>query len=73
MFASAGDRLVVHGLRLDDPVRDAEILEVRGKDGQPPYLVRWGDTGHEGLVFPGPDATVQHFVHKTTEPSERGR
>lgn len=67
MFASVGDRLVVHGRHVDDPVRDAEILEVRGKDGQPPYLVRWGDTGHEGLVFPGPDATVQHFV-----PNEHG-
>lgn len=73
MFASVGDRLVVHGLHLDDPVRDAEILEVRGKNGQPPYLVRWGDTGHEGLVFPGPDATVQHFVHNPPSPVERRR
>ena len=38
-----------------------EILEVHGAAGAPPYLVRWSDTDHESLVFPGPDATVQHF------------
>jgi len=35
-------------------VRDGEILEVHGEDGGPPYLVRWSDSGHESLVFPGP-------------------
>ena len=64
MHASVGDRLIVHGLHVDDPVRDGEILEVRGKDGEPPYDVRWSDTGHEGFVFPGPDAEVQHFTHE---------
>ena len=68
MRASAGDRLIVHGLHVDDAVRDAEILEVRGADGGPPYVVRWSDTGHEALVFPGPDAIVHHFEH-TAEPA----
>ena len=36
-----------------------EVLEVRGPNGEPPYLVRWTD-GHEGLMFPGPDAHVDH-------------
>ena len=35
-----------------------QIVEVRGPDGQPPYLVRHPD-GHESLVFPGPDAVVE--------------
>jgi hypothetical protein len=61
MHAKVGDRLVIRGHRVGDPVRDAEILEVRHEDGSPPYLVRWSDTGHEGLVYPGPDAEVQHF------------
>jgi hypothetical protein len=26
-----------------------------------PYVVRWGDVGHETLFFPGPDATVEHL------------
>jgi hypothetical protein len=60
MHASVGDRLIVHGTHVDDPVKDGEILEVRGKNGEPPFVVRWED-GHEGLVFPGPDATVHHF------------
>lgn len=63
MYAAVGDRLIVHSLHVDEPIRDGEILEVRGKDGTPPYVVRWGDTGHIALVFPGPDATVQHFEH----------
>jgi hypothetical protein len=61
MRAEVGDRLVVHGVHLDDPVRDGEVLEVHGTDGGPPFLVRWSDTGHESLVFPGPDATVEHL------------
>jgi hypothetical protein len=51
--------LVLHATHVDGPVRDGEVLEVRGPDGDPPYLVRWSD-GHEGLVFPGPDASVHH-------------
>lgn len=69
MHASVGDRLIVHGTHVDDPVKDGEILEVRGKNGEPPFLVRWED-GHEGLVFPGPDATVHHFEHEGSTPKE---
>lgn len=61
MKASVGDRLVVQGHRVGDPERDAEVLEVRGADGGPPYLVRWSDDGHESLMFPGSDAHIQHF------------
>jgi hypothetical protein len=44
MFASPGDRLVVHSQNLGGPIRDAEILQVRHSDGSPPYVVRWSDT-----------------------------
>ncbi len=60
MKAAIGDRIVVNALAVDGPVRDGEVLEVRGPDGGPPFLVRWSD-GHEGLVFPGPDAHVEHL------------
>jgi len=63
MFAAVGDRLVVRSQHVDGPTRDGEILEVRHADGTPPYLVRWSDNGHQALVFPGPDAFVQHFEH----------
>ncbi len=60
MHAVVGDRLIVHSQHVDEPVRDAEVLEVRHADGSPPYLVRWSDTGHVGLLYPGPDAEVHH-------------
>ena len=61
MKASAGDRIVIKGHHVDEPSRDCEVLEVRGQDGEPPYLVRWSENGHEALFFPGSDASVHHF------------
>jgi hypothetical protein len=58
MQASVGDRIVIRGRRAGEPNRDCEVLEVHGPNGSPPYLVRWGDSGHETLFFPGTDATV---------------
>jgi len=63
MRAAVGDRLVIKGHHVGERDRDAEILEVHGEDGTPPFRVRWSDDGHEGLVFPGPDATIEHFKH----------
>ena len=63
MHASVGDRIVIHGHHGGEPDRDGEVLEVRGHDGGPPYEVRWGDSGHTSLFFPGSDASVQHFEH----------
>jgi Domain of unknown function (DUF1918) len=59
MRASVGDRLHVHGRIVGMSDRSSEILEIRGPDGAPPYLVRHHD-GHEALVFPGADASVEH-------------
>ncbi|MFF3568022.1 DUF1918 domain-containing protein [Nocardia jiangxiensis] len=58
MQAKVGDRLSVHSHMVGMPDRMGEILEVRGADGAPPYIVRFDD-GHESLVFPGPDWVVQ--------------
>ncbi len=58
MKASVGDRIVIPSAKLDGPVRDGRIVEVRHTDGTPPYLVEWSDSGHACLVFPGPDAHV---------------
>ena len=66
MQASVGDRVIVHGHRSGEPDRDGKVLEVRGSEGTPPYLVRWEDTGHETIFFPGPDAIIQHFEHHPT-------
>ena len=66
MRASIGDRIVIKGHRVGEPDRDCEVLEVRGPDGGPPYLVRWADNPHECLFFPGSDAAVSHFEHAHT-------
>ena len=67
--AEPGDRLVIHPHHLGEPGRDAEILDVLGPDGGPPYRVRWSDTGEETLLFPGSDATVDHLAaHMPTRP-----
>lgn len=60
MKASVGDRIMVASNAVDRPVRDGRVVEVRHPDGSPPYLVEWADTGQTGLVFPGPDARVEH-------------
>ena len=60
MRAHVHDRITVLAPTVDRADRDGEILEVRGAEGAPPYLVRWSDTGHEGLYFPGPDAVIHH-------------
>ena len=64
MHAAVGDRLVIKGHHVGDPDREAQIMEVQGEDGGPPYLVRWEDDGHEGLFFPGSDASVEHIPHR---------
>lgn len=63
MRASVGDRIVIQGHHVGEPSHDGEVLEVRGPGGEPPFVVRWEDTGHETLFFPGPDALVEHFEH----------
>ena len=59
MRALVGDRLHVHGRTVGLPDRIGKIVEVRGDDGTPPYVVRFED-GHESLMFPGPDAVIEH-------------
>jgi hypothetical protein len=58
MQALVGDRLHVHSRVVGVEENLGEILEVRGREGAPPYLVRFVD-GHEGLVYPGPGCLVE--------------
>ncbi|MEU6477003.1 pyridoxamine 5'-phosphate oxidase family protein [Streptomyces sp. NPDC047017] len=61
MHAQRGDRLVVESPVTGAARRDGEIVGLHHGDGTPPYDVRWSDTGEITLVFPGPDAHVQHL------------
>ena len=58
MHAQVGDRILVHGNVVGQADRQGEIVEVRGTEGSPPYLVRFDD-GSVRLVFPGPDAVIE--------------
>ena len=63
MQAVVGDMLRIHGHNVGEPDKTGEIVEVHGQSGGPPFLVRFDD-GHTSLVFPGPDAVVEHPGHK---------
>ncbi|MCM2390424.1 DUF1918 domain-containing protein [Streptomyces albipurpureus] len=58
MHANVSDRLVVHGRIVGQHDRIAEVVEVLGENGDPPYRVRFED-GHETVLSPGPDTIVQ--------------
>jgi len=59
MRATQGDRIVIRGKTVETPDRHGEVIEVRGQDGGPPYLVRFDDR-HESVVYPGADFVIEH-------------
>ncbi|MEV7688010.1 DUF1918 domain-containing protein [Streptomyces bungoensis] len=59
MRASVGDRLVQHGRVVGQHDQVTVIVEVMGREGNPPYRVRFPD-GHEAVMSPGPDCQVRH-------------
>lgn len=58
MRAKVGDWLIIEGRNVGNHPRRGLIEEAPSADGGPPYLVRWTDTGHQALTFPGPDAHI---------------
>jgi hypothetical protein len=54
----AGDIVEIHGHRVGEATRRAEILEVIGEPGHEHFRVRWDD-GHEALFYPSSDAVVR--------------
>jgi hypothetical protein len=70
MQAAIGDRLHIRGNCVGHPDKCGEIVEVHGKAGEPPYLVKFDD-GHTGLVFPGPDAVIEAKKRGTKAPGAK--
>lgn len=66
MRAAIGDTLHIHTHHLGMTEDLAEILEVRGTDGAPPYLVQFKD-GRKRLLFPGPDAVIESTTQAVAE------
>ena len=61
MKARAGDMIEVRGRHIESLPRLGEVLEVRGEEGVPPYLIQWDDEPHQCIYFPGTDAIVRHL------------
>ena len=60
MIAQVGDRIIVEGTHVGDGRRIGVITGLTHADGAPPYLVRWLDSGRSTLIFPGPEARIEH-------------
>lgn len=76
MRATVGDQIMIMSRHLDEPVRVGQIVEVHGSAGEPPFVVRWQDGEHTGLLFPGPDAQITHIeeiVRAATPTSARAK
>ena len=58
MRARPGDRIVLAASHVGEMTRDGKVVEVRGEDGGPPFVVEWSD-GHTGLLFPGPGSVLR--------------
>ena len=73
--AAPGARLVIKSHHLGELERDAEVIEVLGEDGAPPFLVRWQDDGRVSRFYPSSDAYVEHFKHDapSAKPAARAR
>ena len=58
MHANVGDEVLIHTRAVGIPEHTGTVIEVRGGDGAPPYVIRFDD-GHETLIYPGPDCVVR--------------
>ncbi len=64
MQAVVGDRIHFQGKVVGMQEHTAVVVEIRGKDGTPPYLVRH-ENGHETVVYPGADVWIEHRQETT--------
>ena len=73
MRANTGDWLIVKGRTGSSAARRAMVLETHGPNGSAPFLVRWMNSGHEALVFPGPDGLVVTAAEQAEQDGVAGR
>jgi hypothetical protein len=56
MRASVGDVLVLPG----SEGRTGLVIGIVGKDGAPPYVIKWQSDGHIAMVTPDPYSRIIH-------------
>jgi threonine dehydrogenase-like Zn-dependent dehydrogenase len=59
VHAKIGDRIVIDPQRRGRYERECKVVEVQGRNGTPPYIVRWAESGKLALYFPGRNAHVK--------------
>lgn len=52
MKATVGDQLVGPGVGIGFSELVGAVTEVHGRDGEPPFMIRWYSDDHESLFFP---------------------
>lgn len=72
MEAKVGDTLVMHGRSVGQHDRTAQIVEVLGTHGEPPYRVRFDD-GREALMSPARTASYSTNGAAPNRPRRRPR
>lgn len=65
MHAAVGDHIRIHSRTLGQPERIGTVIEVRGPEGEPPYVVDFGD-GQGHFMIPGTDCEVEPATHPST-------
>ena len=63
----SGDLVILKDATTGAPVRDGQVLDVRGDDARPVYLVRWSDTGNVEMYIADESAVVHHFESALVE------
>lgn len=58
MQAQVGDVLRFTGRTVGTPEHHATVVEVLGRNGEPPYRVRYDD-GHQTEIYPGPGCVIE--------------
>lgn len=59
MEAHIGDHVVVEGAKVGQPQRRGEVLEILRGAGGDRLRVRWQGAGHETVLVPGPDMSIE--------------
>jgi len=55
-----GDLLILKDVKTGEPLRDGRVLDVRGDEPMPNYIVRWSDTGNVEMYFADESAFIHH-------------
>lgn len=60
--AEPGDTLAIDGAGMAGLPRLGIVVAVYGRNGAPPYLVRWTAGDYESRVYPGPGARIEQSL-----------